>query len=224
MSDDAPTPPDPSIDGFEFMPPPPEAMPDMTEYKRPDWESAPRNWLPGVAPLNAVIARTDDAVVMIAAINAYPVGFGFRLISRARQLEHDDHHGMFPPWHFGQTGQALPDDLLRFAFIFADGSSASSVSMPTWGVDGGPPAAPILMQGGGGGGGGDYAWDYWCWPLPPEGTIRVVCEWPKHGFDRVVTELDAGVIRTAADQAEQLWPDPPDRPDGQQGGVSVTIN
>lgn len=224
-SDEHMPPNDPAIDGFEFAPPPPEVMPDMTEYAMPPWFGAPRNWLPGIAPIQSVVARSDDAVVMIAAVSAYPTGFGFRLISRVRQQGQSfEHDAMIPPWQMGQQGDGtLPDGLLRFAFIFADGSSASSISGPEmWNPTGGEPAGPVLMQGGGGGGGGDYAWDYWCWPLPPAGVIRVVCEWPKHGFARVVTELDADAIRVAAGQAEQLWPDPPERPE-QNGGAHFTV-
>lgn len=222
---------DPSIDGFQFaVPTPPEGMPDWTStrFKMPDWQAAPSNWLPGDPGLTLVAARGDEAVVQLRGFRAYPTGFEFELFATARNPRPELDHGMFghPPGMPGTPGvDSLSDALLRIAFVYADGSSASSVGgFPMFGPGGqSEPPGPLMMQNGGGGGGGDYRWSYWCWPLPPAGPVRVVCEWPLLGFERVVTEFDASAIRDAADRAEQLWDDPPPMPDFQHGfGVNVS--
>jgi hypothetical protein len=64
----------------------------------------------------------------------------------------------------------------------------------------------------GGGGGLSYAMDFWLWPLPGEGTLRLACEWPDQGLPETVHDLDTAPIRAAAARAVELWPD--DRPVG----------
>ncbi|MCW2955537.1 MAG: hypothetical protein JWO69_406 [Thermoleophilia bacterium] len=221
MQPDDHAPHDQSLDGFEFPLPPPGVFEQANQrYAMPPWMGAPSNWLPGLAQLDHVAARTDGAVVRLGNVAVYPEGFSFQLFSRLREPSHDVDHGMFGH-HPGMptAGGELPPGLLRFALVFSDGSSASSIPDPSqWGP--GKPSGPILQQGGGGGGGGDYQWDYWCWPLPPEGPVRVVCEWPAAGITRAVTEFDASTLRDAAARAEELWDAPPPFPDG---GVGVSI-
>ena len=68
------------------------------------------------------------------------------------------------------------------------------------------------MPGGSSSGGGHWHSDYWCWPIPGPGILKVMCEWPSKGITMTVTELDGSLIRQASAKAEKLWPDPPDPP------------
>lgn len=222
---------DPSLDGFDFAVPP---MDDLhaqmnQRFKQPDWFGPPTNWLPALVPLELTLARTDDVIVHLSGIRAFPTGFAFHLLASLRDPRPDIDQGMFGPagmFHGSGVsgGGALPDELLRFAFVHADGATASSLGGPPMGLPDTPDAAPegpLLMQGGGGGGGGDYRWDYWHWPLPSPGTTRIVCEWPAAGIERVVTSFDTTPFVEAAGRAEQLWPDPPDFP--HQDGANVRV-
>lgn len=49
--------------------------------------------------------------------------------------------------------------------------------------------------------------------LPPEGPVTVVVEWPAEQVPETQTELDGTAIRGAADDAVEVWPDLPPRPD-----------
>jgi hypothetical protein len=52
----------------------------------PAWLGPPHNVLPGVAPMELILARTDQTVVAIASIQAYPTGFDFTLSLRLRTV------------------------------------------------------------------------------------------------------------------------------------------
>jgi hypothetical protein len=44
--------------------------------------------------------------------------------------------------------------------------------------------APVVMPQSGGGGGKRYDWRFWCWPLPPSGTMAITVEWARVGIQR----------------------------------------
>lgn len=230
-SPDEPSPADPSLDGFDFAMPQAGAdvLAAQQRYRQPDWFGPPSNWLPGVVPIEVTIARTDDAVVHLSSVRVFPAGFSFTLLAAVRMPDLALDRDMFgaPGMMHGMPGPgdgALPDGLLRFAFVHADGSTASSLGghPAMLGPEGEAPSGPLIAQHGGGGGGGDYRWEYWHWPLPRPGAMRIVCEWPGAGIERTVTTIDAAPFLEAADRAEQLWPDPPEFP-GHGGPVDVRI-
>ena len=48
--------------------------------------------------------------------------------------------------------------------------------------------------------------DFWLWPLPPAGRLRVVCQWLDQGIEPIVQDLDAQVFLDAAARARPVWP------------------
>jgi len=48
--------------------------------------------------------------------------------------------------------------------------------------------------------------DYWLWPLPEPGTIRVSCEWPIVGISLSTAEIDGAALVEAATRTLPLWP------------------
>lgn len=48
--------------------------------------------------------------------------------------------------------------------------------------------------------------DYWLWPLPPAGSLRVVCQWLDQDIDLAIQELDAQPFLEAAQRARPVWP------------------
>jgi hypothetical protein len=109
-----------------------------------------------------------------------------------------------------RAGEELPAELFRAGFALADGSKA------TWlGPSGGAvaiatrlderPKGPLLRSGAGGGGSRRWSQDLWLWPLPPEGRLEFVCEWPAVGIELTRTELDSSQIREAAKHSQTLW-------------------
>jgi hypothetical protein len=109
-------------------------------------------------------------------------------------------------------GRELPAELFRAGFQLADGSKA------TWlGPGGGAgavaiatrpderPKGPVILSGAGGGGSRRWSQDLWLWPLPPEGRLEFVCEWPALGIELTRAELDSRQIREAAKRSQRLW-------------------
>jgi hypothetical protein len=172
----------------------------------PAWLGPPHNVLPGVAPMELILARTDQTVVAIASIQAYPTGFDFTLSLRLRTVSVREDQQL--PHLFGSIVEAdpLPDEFLRFGVQFADGRRVTNLDRPPYDPEGQQPDPPVLNQHGGGGG---SAWDieHWVWPLPPAGPFAFVCEWPGRAIAESRVEIDAGLILEAAGRAVTLWPE-----------------
>jgi len=158
--------------------------------------------MPGVAPDALVLARTDDIVVALGDLRAYPNGFQFAVTAFAREPLRDRQafgSGGFLR-HFGPG--PVPDDFLRFGLRFPDGTVLTNLDPGSPGPD---ETGPRLLPEGGSGGTRRYEQSYWVWPLPPPGRIDVVCEWPAHGIPETTVELDAGVVLAAAQRAITLF-------------------
>jgi hypothetical protein len=67
------------------------------------------------------------------------------------------------------------------------------------------PAGPIIGQLGGGGGGKRMDFQYWVWPLPPDGPLSISCEWRKGGVASSWTEVDGSALRDAGSTSKSVW-------------------
>jgi hypothetical protein len=189
------------MERFFTPPPPPEPEPERDIRERPPWFGPPFGVLPGVVPVERVIARTDELAFAVGRIAAYPTGFECqtRVVPAAPSYD-DDADPMRP---FRPRGGELPPELLRFGLRFSDGTKATSTQM--W-LSRDDPEGPVLMPRGGGGGGGEWEQEWWVWPLPPPGPLAFVCEWPARGIALTSVEIDAQPILDAAARARELFP------------------
>ena len=193
-----------------FEPParPPAGVARAKVVSPPAWIAPPRNVLPGIAPVQVIVARTDETVIAVAGIQAFPAGFSFTLSLRLRNLSAREEQRL--PYLFDSTDpedDALVDDFLRFGVQFADGRKATTLEHPPYDPEGQAPDRPVLREHGGGGGGTAWDMEYWLWPLPPAGPFAFVCEWPARGIAESRAEIDAAAILEAAESAMILWPD-----------------
>jgi hypothetical protein len=97
----------------------------------PAWIRPPHNVLPGIAPVQLIVARTDETVVAIAGIQGYPAGFSFTLSLRLRNLSVREEQQL--PYLFDSTDvedDPLAGDFLRFGVQFADGRKATTLDHP----------------------------------------------------------------------------------------------
>jgi hypothetical protein len=110
----------------------------------------------------------------------------------------------------GRRGREIPPELLRVGAQFADGRKATSV-----GVGGGiaedrepgsEPSGPLMISRGGGGCGRHWHQGFWFWPLPPDGALQLVCEWPAQGIELTRRAIDTAEIRAAAARAQVIFP------------------
>lgn len=98
---------------------------------------------------------------------------------------------------------------LKWGFELADGRRATNVG-PFPSELGDParkPDQPVLVQGGGSGGDRSVDADYWLWPLPPAGALRVACQWLDQGIEMSVQELQTQPFLDAAGRARPIWPE-----------------
>jgi hypothetical protein len=206
---------------FEPPPPPPEPTPPE-EWQTPEWMGPPEDVLGSVVALGLLVARSAKAVVIVPCATAYPTGVEFSIDVRWRGRGPD---AAWHPWawqHDRERGDELPDELFRAGVEFADGSKATTLDagpagpFPRAGVtfaavaaadDEEPdlPEAPVLMPRGGGGGSQRWSQSFWLWPLPPEGPLSFVCEWPALDIPLSRSAIETTAIRAAAERSRPLW-------------------
>ena len=172
------------------------------------WFGPPNNVLGVTLPVDVVLARSAKAVVTLGSVLAYPEGFEFSYLVLVRDPEVGER---LPEMHHYRRRRAdpateLPDDLFRFGLEFADGSRVTTLEQHR-GFEQPPDQlqGPVLMPRGGGGSLDRWHGAYWVWPLPPEGPIAFVCEWPVADIPLTRYELDAALVRKAAGNAQVLW-------------------
>jgi hypothetical protein len=168
----------------------------------------PKGWLPGYVPDRAVVFRTRDAILIAGPFDVYPTGAEFKFELQLRD-EADELSEL--PWAFRhrrpERDDDLPDELLRLGVIYADGSSWSNLDSLEHPLTDDPPTGPVVLMRGGGGASGRWVMNQWLWPLPPDGPLTFVAEWPQYGVSESRSAVDGGKIRAAAEHAENLWPD-----------------
>jgi hypothetical protein len=62
------------------------------------------NVVPGMAPVAAVLARTEQTVVAVTGMRAYPAGFGFTLQLRLRDIRRRHGREFWPSPSSARTG------------------------------------------------------------------------------------------------------------------------
>lgn len=211
---------------MDFFPDPPPPFDDEEhdDPPQPVWSGAPDDVVPGVVPLELVLGRSESAVVLLTGVRAFPTGLAMTLGVRVRgQVRRHDlnaevfdgpyAHGMAPDWQAGR---------LKWGFELADGRRATNVDPSPWEEQpdqdhhrphtaddrSWQPDRPVLNGGGGGGGPRSVDRDYWLWPLPPVGSLKLVCQWLDQGIETTVHELDAQTFLDAATRAQPVWPVP----------------
>lgn len=201
------------MDFFED-PPSEHNLPFPSDFdpEQPEWAGPPRGVLPGPVPIELVLGRSRTVAIALTRVRAYPAGVSLTLegyLNPSLPLRNLD-----PKHTFGQefSGGARVDDehsagRLRWGVKFADGRTATSVA-PQWPTpQEGPPRGPVLLPQRGHGSDRHGEQEYWLWPLPPAGPLSLACEWTARGVGHTVHDIDAGLLREAAERAQLLWPE-----------------
>lgn len=192
---------------MSFFPPPGPPPEPPPRPRQPDWAGPPHGMLPGISPQRAVVFKTDRALLLVHRFAAYPTGLEFALHVRLRHPA-PGRRDLHLDLHAGRPIEGRSERSLRFGLLFGDGSTWTSVDRITdhpW--EGGPPAGPTVMSQGGGGGDDSITMRYWLWPLPPEGALTFVAEWPEYDVPESRATVDASELRARAAEAERVWPD-----------------
>ncbi|WP_158865827.1 hypothetical protein [Leifsonia sp. AG29] len=188
-----------------FPPDPPEDETENADQPPTPWRKPSDDEVPAIYPTGETIALTDTVALVLSFARVYSNGVEFVIdrrirrggASRAdwRQMQARIHN------HFG------PDpERLRFGVVLGDGQQLIA-DHP--GMLGESPEASSLTYSGGGGGGSDDIWrfedDLWLWPLPPEGPLEFVVQWPAFGVPESRVVLDSAPLRECASSARPVW-------------------
>ncbi len=180
---------------FDAPAPSPPPLPPLP----PPWLFPPDNVLGAFVPLRTVLIRSSSLLVVAERFVAYPTGFEFTVRVQAREaMITEPMAADAPP---PTTGE--PDGgAFRVGVVLPDGSRASSQSRPALEDE---PNAPVVSAYRGGGDGNERHQRCWVWPLPSDGPVRLVVEWPAARVKETWGELDGAAIHTAAERSELLW-------------------
>jgi hypothetical protein len=171
-------------------------------YRIPAWLRPPEATVPGIVPVELLLARSDTHAVLVSHLHAYPTGVDFVLTVR-RHPGQPDPRRHDPDWHFH-----IQYHDLRFELRFADGHRVGNHPR-RWprNFETHQPDPPFLYYHGAGGS-EERGWHsrHWLWGLPPPGPLAFVCEWPAGDLPASGVEIDAGLVLDAARRAAPVWP------------------
>ena len=157
-------------------------------YRIPAWLRPPETMVPGIVPLELLLARTDTDAVLVTGLRAYPTGLEFTLTVRPRpDLPGPGRHEP------GGPHRSVRFRDLQLALRFADGRTPSNDPRRwprTFETE--QPDPPFLYFHGAGGCEGRWGSGHWLWGLPPPGPLAFVCRWPAGGVAASGVEIDAG--------------------------------
>ncbi|HTA01513.1 MAG TPA: hypothetical protein VK802_14095 [Streptosporangiaceae bacterium] len=190
---------------FDSIPQPPPP-PDPVRRRRPAW-MRPEAVIPGSAPGEAVLIRTDEVAVAVGSVRAYPNGFEFTVHVRLRREDETSWPGHSDVFQRPRPGPEGDGSQLRLGILYPDGRRAATTGGHWRPTDHDDDGRLLLQQGGGGGGSRGSDWDFWVHPLPPPGLVALVASWRHHGIAESRAELDGAAIRAAAGRAVSLWPE-----------------
>ncbi|MDG4769605.1 hypothetical protein [Solwaraspora sp. WMMD792] len=189
-----------------------------SDASRP-WLARPVAVLGGVVAGQLLLARSDQAAVILTSLLAYPTGFEFDISAVLRAPEPAT--AVDPTTAVGlareQTGASGPprprspvDGVggLQVMVRFADGTALSSLHRSASPADREPPG-PLLSPVVASTDQQRHDARFWVWPLPPDGPVTVGCAWPARDIPHSRVEVSGELIRQAAAGAVELWPAAP---------------
>jgi hypothetical protein len=205
----------------------PEHQPD-DEVLEPDEDDffdglRPAAWVAGIVPVELLVARSDQAAVVVNRIAAYQDGFELTVNSYLhRSVRPRRRHRWARPLmsrHDHDPGEPVPDEFLRFGLAWPDGGRATNLD--GWGQQWPDATEPShgLDEQGGGGSDREYSQQYWAWPVPTSGELLMVVEWPAFGIPETAAGLDAAVLVEAAGRSHPVWDEDATRPSHMSRGT-----
>lgn len=190
-----------------FPPDPPEDDIDDGQHVPAPWWKPSDDEHPALLPIGETIAGNDTVALILTMARVYSNGVEFVIDRRVRRGNASRRE-----WREMQSGihshfERFDPDRVRYGMVLGDGQHLICDVAP--GMYGVTPEKHSLNPSGGGGGGGDdhYRFDdgMWLWPLPPEGPIEIVAQWPALGIPESHVVLDSAPLRELASRARPVW-------------------
>jgi len=160
-----------------------------------------RRVLPGLSAHRVIVFHTADAVLVIDRFEVYRHGVGFRLNLQLREPTRSPDELWLHDF-YSVPATTLPDDFLRLGVVFSDGSTWSNVELPTESE-----ALGLTVQFlDGSASSADCTTNALITPMPPDGPLTFIAEWPAHGIAETHATVDAFQLRRLVDDVIELWP------------------
>ena len=143
----------------------PQEPPEVV-YRRPAWVEPPADLVPGIVPVELILARTPQRTIGLTGLRAYPTGFGCTLHLRLREVIPGEQStfGAFNMFGDGvDPAGEFADSFLRVGVGLADARKATNL---------------------------DQGHDFDEVPAPDPPTLRLV-RW--EGYDRLAWEVDGWI-------------------------------
>jgi hypothetical protein len=190
-----------------FPPDPPDDETENGEHVPAPWWKPSDDELAAILPINETIAIDETVALILTMARVYSNGVEFVVERRLRRgdLTRREWRELQPAIH-GHFVRFDPERL-RYGAVLGDGQQLITDRVP--GMYGVAPEKHSLNQSGGGGGGGEdsYRLDdaLWLWPLPPEGPVEIVAQWPAFGIPESHVVLDSAPLLELASHARPVW-------------------
>ncbi len=187
-----------------FEPLPPEPPEPSHHWAPPAWDRAADGVLPATLAVDAVVHRSEQAVIAVDTLKVYPNGF---VIDVVILLDPRTAHERLGMMGLRPGARRMP----RLGVRFSDGRSAGQGDvgfggrMNTPKDEDGFPTGIWMQHSGGGGGGGGWRFGAWVYPLPPEGPVEIFVGLPALGLDEASVTVEGAAIREAANRAVVVW-------------------
>ncbi|OMH34815.1 hypothetical protein [Tersicoccus sp. Bi-70] len=184
------------------------------EAPRPAWWGPPDDEIPVAWAHPAVLGVSDHVAVALLGADVFRSGIDLRIERRLRR--HSMSRGDWARHREAFLGRESEDTpgRLRYGVVLSNGQRVLD------GAHHGPtedpftePRSSVLIRSGGGGGGDDRSYSttegLWLWPLPPQGPLDLVFQWPDLGLPEAHVRLDGTAIVALSGRATCMWPDRP---------------
>lgn len=185
----------------------PGPPPDLSKIPRPTWLIPDDEIGVATGTRAALVSNERQALALVDCIG-YSNGFEFTIAYRSRDE--------IPHQLLGLGAGPSSDRELIVRIDYPDGGRGTSgdcgmnamtahYEAAYEGKEPPQPTGPVVLPQGGGGGGKRCHFSYWCWPLPPDGPMKVMVEWVGAGIATTTVEIDASPIRRAGLTSSRLW-------------------
>lgn len=170
-------------------------------YDPPSWQRPPDHLLPGILPVEQVVAASDEVVMAVECIEAYPTGFIVPIVLRRNPFR-SDVRGLRPT-----PGQ--PPRFARLGIRYADGREAGRGEphgQETIPKD--PDGLPTEIYIAGSsfhGDGRSLRLPFWVHPLPPAGRVEIFALSEDFHLPEGTITVEGRDVRVAGHRAVTLW-------------------
>jgi len=178
---------------------------------QPRWGGPPDDEVGVAVPARTVIASQPRLFIAVTDCVAYSNGFTVGIAVRSKDeiptnamgfmlhREHDEEAGILIAMRFsdgrdsrgGGTGPSRA--LMDYYREWSEGNDPPE------------PPGPVIGSMSGGGGGKHWDFNFFVWPLPPDGPVMVTCRWPARGLQTAGKELNGTAIRAAGLKSKSVW-------------------